>query len=175
MRVSIRALSIATLIFWILLIANVALAAYSISQLDFNFGEAQFAQTPDGQIILSLPLYIGNRGYYNLNEFQFSTIFSDSAGLVISESNSFIPNISHGENITIIHNVTLNTDRLLDETEQYLFNDYSITASITAGLKFADLLPAQISTNLTFPLVTNSNFSVPATDQLNIILQQKTW
>jgi hypothetical protein len=129
--------------------------------LDFNFGEAQFTTAPDGQLTLSLPLYVDNRGYYNLKEFHLSTIFFDSEGSEISRDNTFVPVILQGENTTIIHNVTLSTDSLLDETEQYLFNDYDLTASVTAGLNFADLMPAQISTNFTFPWgAPFSNFAI---------------
>ena len=40
---------------------------------------------------------------------------------------------------------------MLENAEQYLFNDSNLTASVTAGLTVAELLPAQISTNFTFP------------------------
>jgi hypothetical protein len=42
-------------------------------------------------------------------------------------------------------------DRLLQKDEQYLFNDAELVASVTAGLDFAELLPAKLSTNVTCP------------------------
>jgi hypothetical protein len=151
MNVPIRMLGIATSIFWIMLIAFIALAAYSIKDLNFDFGEPQFTTAPDGELILSLPLYIDNRGYYSLKEFHLSTVFSDAEGEEISRDNTFVPVIQHGENVTILHNVTLSMDSLLEKGEQYLFNDNNLNVSVTAGLTFAELLPAQISTNFTFP------------------------
>jgi len=151
MNVPIRALGIATSIFWVLLIVYIALAAYSVKDLNFDIGEPQFTTAPDGQLLFSLPLYIDNRGYNNLKEFQLSTVFSDAEGSEISRANTFVPVILHGENITIYHNVTLSTDSILEKSEQYLFNDNNLTVSVTAGVNFAELLPAQISTNFTYP------------------------
>jgi hypothetical protein len=151
MNVPIRMLGIATSIFWIMLIAFVALAAYSVKDLKFDFGEPQFATNPDGQFVFSLPLYIDNRGYYSLKDFHLSTVFSDAEGAEISRDNTFVPVIPYGENTTILHNVTLSLNSLLENGEQYLFNDNNLNVSVTAGLNFAELLPAQISTNFTFP------------------------
>jgi hypothetical protein len=151
MNVPIRMLGIATSIFWILLVAFIALAAYSVKDLNFDFGEPEFAVAPDGELIFSLPLSVDNRGYYSLKEFHLSTVFSDAEGVEISRANTFVPVIPRGENMTILHNVTLSTASLLEKGEQYLFNDSNLNVSVTAGLNFAELLPAQISTNFTFP------------------------
>ena len=150
MILSIRALGIATSIFWILLIAFIASAAYSVKDLNFNVGDPQFSTAPEDQLIFSLPLYIDNNGYYRVKEFYLSTVFSDNEGAEISRANTFVPIIPHGENITILHNATLTTDSLLEKSEQYLFDDSSLTASVTAELNFAELIPAKISTNFTF-------------------------
>jgi hypothetical protein len=151
MNVPIRALGIATSIFWIFLIAFIALAAYSVKDLNFDMGEPQFGTSPDGQLMFSLPLYIDNRGYYSLKEFQLSTVFSDAEGAEISSANTFIPVIPHGEKTTILHNVTLSADSLFEKGEQYLFSDTNLSVAVTAGLNFAEIFPAQISTNFTFP------------------------
>jgi hypothetical protein len=151
MNVPIRALGIATSIFWILLIAFIALSAYSFKDLNFDLGEPQFTTAPDGQLLFSLPLHVDNRGYCSLKEFQLMTVFSDAEGAEISRDNTFVPVIPRGENVTIFHNVTLSMDSVLENAEQYLFNDNNLTASVTAGLTFAELLPTQISTNFTFP------------------------
>jgi hypothetical protein len=144
-------LGIATSIFWIMLIAFIALAAYSVKDLKFDFGEPEFATSPDGQLSFSLPLYIDNRGYYSLKDFHLSTVFADTEGAEISKDTTFVPVIPHGEKTTIVHNVTLSLESLLENGEQYLFNDNNLNISVTAGLNFAELLPAQISTNFTFP------------------------
>lgn len=151
MNVPIRALGIATSIFWILLIAFIALSAYSFKDLNFDLGEPQFTAAPDGQLLFSLPLHIYNRGYCSLKELNLSTVFSDAEGAEISRANTFVPVIPRGENVRIFHNVTLSMDSVLGNGGQYLFNDKNLTASFTAGLTLAELLPTKISTNFTFP------------------------
>ncbi len=170
MNVPIRALGIATSIFWILLIAFIALSAYSFKDLNFDLGEPQFAATPDGQLLFSLPLHIENRGCCSLREFHLMTVFSDAEGTEISRANTFVPVIPRGENVTILHNTTLNMDSVLKNAEQYLFNDNNLTAFATAGLTFAELLPAQISTNFTFPWGApfyNFAFGQPSFERFN--------
>ena len=151
MNVPIRMLGIASTIFWIFLLAFIALAAYSVKDLNFSIGEPEFATAPDGDFTLSLPLIIDNRGYYSLKEFHLSTVFSDAEGIEISRDETFVPVIPHGESLTIRHNVTLSPASLLERGEQYLFYDNDLNMSFTAGLNFAELLPAEISTNFTFP------------------------
>ena len=46
-----------------LLMAFMVLAAFSVKDLNFDFGESQFSPAPDGQVTFLLPLYIDNRGY----------------------------------------------------------------------------------------------------------------
>jgi hypothetical protein len=151
MNVPIRMLGIATTIFWVFLVAFIAFAVYSIKDLSIDFGEPQFAVTPDGELNLALPLYVDNRGYYSLKEFHLLTVFSDAEGAEISRADTFVPVIPHGENTTIIHNVALNPLTLLEKGAPYLFNDNDLNVSFTAGLNFAELLPAEISANFTFP------------------------
>lgn len=151
MNVPIRALGIATSIFWIFLIAFIALAAYSIKDLNFGLGEPQFTPAANGEPLFSMPMYIDNRGVSNLKAFNLTTVFSDAEGSEISRASTFVPVIPHGENVTIFHNVTLNVNSLLGNEAQYLFNDSSLQVSVSAGLTFAELLPAQLSTNITYP------------------------
>lgn len=151
MNVPIRMLGIATLFFWVILVAFIASAAYSIKDLDFGFGEPQFTVAPDHELLFSLPLHIDNRGYYSLKAFNVTTVFSDAEGSEISRASTFVPAISQGQNVTILHNATLSMNSLLQKGDQYLFNDNNLTASVTAGLNFAELIPAQLSTNITYP------------------------
>jgi hypothetical protein len=151
MNVPIRMLGVASTIFWVFLVAFVALAAYSVKDLSVNFGEPEFSVTPAGELNLALPLYVDNRGYYSLKEFHLSTVFSDAEGTEISKADTFVPVIPHGENVTIIHNIALDPISLLERGEQYLFHDNDLNVSFTAGLNFAEVLPAEISANFTFP------------------------
>lgn len=151
MNVSIRMLGVATSIFWVLLIAFLALAAYSVKDLSIDFGEPEYAVTLEGELTLALPLYVDNRGYYSLKDFYLSAVFSDAEGYEISRSETIVPVIPHGETSTILYNVTLDTFSLLERGDQYLFNDSDLNIFFAAGLNFAELIPAEISTNFTYP------------------------
>jgi hypothetical protein len=151
MNVPIRILGIATTIFWVLLVAFMVLAVYSIKDLSVDFGEPEFAVTSDGELNLALPLKVDNGGYYSLKEFHLLTVFSDAEGAEISRAETFVPVIPYGENTTIIHNVTLDPVTLFEKGAPYLFNDKDLNVSFTAGLNFEELLPALISANFTFP------------------------
>ncbi|MEM3378060.1 MAG: hypothetical protein QW674_03830 [Candidatus Bathyarchaeia archaeon] len=151
MNVAIRALSLATTIFWILLIAFITLSAFSLKDLNFSLDEPKFTVTAEGELLFSLPLSIENREYCDLKDFQLATVFSDATGKVISTAKSSVPLILRGESVTLVHNATLSMDDMLENAGQYLFNDANLTAQVAAGLTFADFLPAQISTNFTFP------------------------
>jgi hypothetical protein len=151
MNVPIRVLGIATVIFWIFLIAFVCLAGYSIKDLNLGAGEPQLSVTSDGQLLFSLPMYVDNKGVCDLKDLHISTVFTELQNAEISQASTFVPNIRHGQNVTIVHNVTLNLNDLLSKGERYLFEDSDLEASVTAGLTFAEVLPVEISTNFTYP------------------------
>ncbi|MGW8289456.1 MAG: hypothetical protein ACWGNP_04205, partial [Candidatus Bathyarchaeia archaeon] len=88
---------------------------------------------------------------YSLNELHLSTVFSDAEGAEISRSYMFVPIIPRGENTTIIHNISLSPITTLERGAPYLFYNDDLNVSFTAGLNFAELLPAEISANFTFP------------------------
>ena len=150
MNVPIRVLGIAASIFWIILIAFVASAAYSVKDINFRFGEPQLSPTPSRDLLFSLPLYIDNRGFYSLKAFNLTTVFSDGESAEISKATSLVPIIPQGKSLTIFHNATLRMN-LQDIGWQYLFNDSNLVCALTAGLNFAELVPAQVSTNITYP------------------------
>jgi hypothetical protein len=144
-------LGIATVIFWILLAAFIASAAYSLKDLHFGAGEPQFTTTSSHGLALTLPLFIDNEGYYSLKGFNLTTIFSDGEGLEISRASSFYASIPQGENVSILHNVTVGLDGLAERASQYLFEDANLTCQVSAGLNFAEIIPTQLSVSVTFP------------------------
>jgi len=151
MKVPIRALGIATFICWVILIAFIASAAYSIKDLSLGFGAPTFTAASNHELLYSLPLRIENRGFYSLKAFNITTAYLDAGGSEISRASTFVQVIPHGENVTLFHNATLSMDSLLEKDEQYLFNDKNLKTSITIGWNFAELIPVQLSTNVTFP------------------------
>ena len=151
MKVPIRILGIATVIFWVFLAAFIGLAAYSIKDLGLDVGETQVATTPKGELLFSLPIFIDNKGYSSLNDLKITTVFFDEGGAEISTASTSVPTISQGETTMITHNATLNLNALLHKGEKYLLEDQNLAAYVTTGLTLAELLPVQISTNFTYP------------------------
>jgi hypothetical protein len=136
-------LGIATSIFWIILFAFIGSAAYSMKDLSFGVGEPQFTTSSSGDLTITLPFYIDNNGYYSLKSFNLTTVFSDPEGAEVSRASTLVGIIPQGQNTTVLHNFTL--------PNQYLFDDANFNCEIIAGLNFAEIVPAQLATNLTFP------------------------
>lgn len=83
MKVPIRALSLATSIFWVLILSFIIISAFSLMDLNFSIDEPKFMVASEGKLIFSLPIYIENGGYCDLKDFQLATVFSDTKGRVI--------------------------------------------------------------------------------------------
>src|SRR4030042_4639969 len=123
MKVPIRMLGIATIIFWVLLAAFIGLAAYSIKDLGLEVGETQVSTTPKGELLFSLPVFIDNKGYSSLKDLKITTVFFDESGAEISTASTSVPTISQGATAIITHNATLNVNALLHKGEEYLLAD----------------------------------------------------
>lgn len=151
MNVPIRMLGIANMIFWIVLVAFIASAGYSIKDINFNAGEPTLATNANGNLTLTFPLYIDNQGYYGLKAFNITTIVYGDQDDEITKTSTFVPTIFKGQTTTILHNVTLNIKQLAETNPQLLLNDSNLNARVAAGFDFAELMPVQLSTNFTFP------------------------
>jgi hypothetical protein len=171
MKVPIRMLGIATSVFWVLLIAFIILAAYSVTDLRFDIDEPELTVEPDGQLVFNLPLIIDNGGYYSLREFHIKTVFSNTEGLEISRAHTLVPVIPSGEITRIDHNVPLDIEEIYQNDDNYLFEDNDLQVSLAVGLNFAEVLPSQISTNFTFPWgapFSNFNIGEPSVNIFNL-------
>jgi len=151
MKQAIRALAIATLILWILLIAFAITAVYSVMNLGINFGETQFFSSNDN-VVLSLPFSINNQGYYDISELNVTTHVTDYNGTLLALSETFVPLIASGSNVETAHNISITlTDILSMGYTEFLFNDSSFELDTFVALNFAHAIPVQISMNLTIP------------------------
>ena len=171
MKVPIRILGIATVIFWASLAAFIGLTAYSIKDLGLDVGETQVSTAPNGELLFSLPIFIDNKGYSSLNDLKITTVFFDENGAEISTASTAVPTISQGETATINHKAALSLNALLLKGEEYLIKDQHLATSVTAGLTLAELFPVQISTNFTYPWGApfyNFRISQPSVDSFNV-------
>jgi len=148
MRIPIRMISLATTFFWIFLIGFFISAVYSIKDVQFGFEEPQMKLTSDNKILFSLPITIDNNGYYNIGSFNVTTEISDKEGFMIAQGSTFISVIEKGRQTVTTHNVTIDIDDLLQNNQNYLFNDTELEVRETVGMKLAEVIPVQASTNL---------------------------
>ena len=153
MKITIRMLSIATLILWIIIIFFFITAAYSVLNLggSINLGKAQMLPSSKG-ITFTLPFSISNNGYYELADFNVTTRLTDPNGTMLDQSETFIPSIPRDTSVNATHTVPIELDYIMStDNVPLLLNDSSFDIEIFAGLNFARVIPVQISTNATIP------------------------
>jgi len=151
MRIAIRMIGIATSIFWIFLIIFSVSAMYSMKDIQMDFGEPQTSVTADGEMVLSLPITVINRGLYDLGYFNVSTLVMDQQGSVIARASTFLPVIRKGEAVSTSHDVRLNLTDLLGNYQNFLFNDAELRVSEAVSLRAAQLIPVQASAEHSMP------------------------
>lgn len=147
MNIPIRMIGLATTFFWIFLLAFSASAVYFIKDVRFDFGEPQMGVTSDDKLFFSLPITIVNGGYYNIGFFNVTTEISDNENLLIARGSTFTPVIKRGDRITMLHNVTLDANDLLQHHQKYLFNDTELRINAIVGMRIAEVIPVQASSN----------------------------
>ncbi len=151
MKIPIRMIGIATTIFWVFLIAFFVSAVYSAKDMRFNLGEPQMHITSDNKILFSLPVTIDNKGYYNIGSFNVTTEILDEKDFTITRGSTFISVIEKDTEITTTHNMTIDINDLLQNSQDYLFNDTELEIHEEIGMKLAGVIPVQASTNLSMP------------------------
>ncbi len=151
MNVPIRILSITNLVFWALLIAFIASAGYSMKDVNLDVGEPVFNAAANGELTVTLPLVVDNKGYHSLKSLNITTAVHGEKGNEVAKTSTFVPIIVKGYKASILHNVTLNVRQLVEENPQLLLNDGWFGARITTGFNFAEIIPVQLSTNFAVP------------------------
>ncbi len=144
-------IGIATTFFWIFLIVFSVSAFYFIKDIHFNFGEPQVSLTSDNKLLFSLPITIANLGYYNIGFFNLTTEISDNEGFIIAQGSTFLPVIKRGENATATHNMTIDVNDFLQNHRNYLFDDTELIVYGMIGMRVAEAIPVQASTNFSVP------------------------
>jgi len=149
MNITIKMLSIATFILWIVIIFFSATAVLSVMNLNVGIGEAQMLPSSKG-ILFSLPFSINNGGYYELADLNLTTRVTDPDGTVFDQTETFVPSIPQGTSINSSHTITIDLDTIMSmDHTPLLLNDSSFNLEIFAGLNFARAVPVQLTTNVT--------------------------
>lgn len=151
MDVSIRMIDVASTVFWVLLIAFLGSAVYSVKDLHLGLGEPQLSLTTDGYVVVSIPIDIENRGYYSLSDFNLTTKVADLNGSKITEGSTLIPLVERGNGIFTFHNLTFSINMLLEKGSHYLFNDSILAVTTILSVKLAEAIPVQASSTFSVP------------------------
>ncbi len=151
MKIPIRMIGVVTTLFWVLLVGFFVSAVYSAKEVRFHFGEPEIGLTADNKTLVSMPITVNNQGYYNIGSFNLSTQISDSEGFKITEGYTFIPVIEKGTEVNLRHNMTVDINDLLQNNQDYLFNDTEFILYEIVGLALAEVIPVQASTNFSVP------------------------
>ena len=151
MRVPIRMISLATSFFWVFLIMFSVSALYSMKDIKLSLGEPYPSLMSDDEFVLSLPLTIVNKGYYNLGYFNLSTDILNADGLPVAHGSTFIQVIDKDEAINTTHDIRLNLTDLLRTYESLIFSDTELRINATVSMRAAEVNPIQVSSNLSMP------------------------
>jgi len=151
MKISIKMISIATTFLWLFLITFCVSVAYSIKDVQFNFEEPNVSVTKKNELLFSLPISIFNKGYYNIDSFNLTTKVLDRESFTLACQSTFVPVIEKNKKTIVNHTVTVNFNDLLQNSQDYLFNDTELKLYMIVGMKLADVIPVQVSTNLSLP------------------------
>jgi hypothetical protein len=150
MKQAIRALSIATKILWVLVIIFSLTAVYSAASLRIGLGEPKTSSS-NGIIALSTPIFVNNTGFYEITNLNITTHIEDHYDKAVSTSTTIVPTIPPSNNVQKEHSITLNLTNLVTEFPYLAFNDSVFDMHTFVTLRFANVIPIQMSANGTIP------------------------
>ena len=151
MNIAIKMLSISTFILWITIIFFFATAIISVLDVKVGIGDPEMIPSSKGADI-SLPFYIDNSGYYELADLNLTTRVTDPRGKVMDQTETIIPSIPKGTNVTASHTVPVDLDDIIEmDYLALLLEDSFFNVELFAAVNFARAIPVQFSMNTTIP------------------------
>jgi hypothetical protein len=150
MKLSIQALGWTIYILWLIIIVFTVSAVYSAFQLGISFGEDAQTSTSGGTMTLSMPFSIENKGFYDISDLNFTTLIKENNGAFVSDSSTVIPLISSRSKVDATHNISISLENMTYASlTRLLFNDTDFNVDVSLALKYAHVIPLEISTNST--------------------------
>ena len=151
MNIAIKMLSISTFILWITIIFFSATAVVSVLDVKVGIGNPQMIPSSKG-VDLSLPFYINNTGFYELADLNLTTRVTDPRGKVMDQTETIIPSIPKGTNVTASHTVPVDLDDIIEmDYLALLLEDSHFNVELFASVNFARAIPVQFSMNTSIP------------------------
>ncbi|MBS7633366.1 hypothetical protein KEJ15_07120 [Candidatus Bathyarchaeota archaeon] len=141
-------IGVATTVFWVFIVIFAVSAMYSMKDVRFEFGEPQVSLTSEGDVLLFMPITVVNTGYYNIKNFNATTLVFDAESTLIVRGSTLVPIIETGMEVATGHNVTFSVADLLQKSERYLFEDVALRAEERIGLWAAEVIPVEARANV---------------------------
>jgi hypothetical protein len=151
MRQAVRAIGWATYILWLVIIVFTTTAVYSAFLVGEGvaFGEPR-TNVSGRTMTMLLPFSLDNKGLYDISDMNITTIVYGSDGSVLSKSSTLVPLISSGTRVNASHNIPINIENMSsDNLSHLLFNDTDFNVDLSFALKYAGVIPLEISRSFT--------------------------
>lgn len=148
MKQGIRALNWTIIISMILVIIYLGTALYSVTELflfnqSLTFEDFQFQVTEDA-VTISTPIAFNNTGYYDINQFQITTILVDDTGALLDETNTTTKDIPPQGTVDLQHTLSLNFIDLMATRQDLLFTDSVFNLTLQFKLQYAYALGFEV-------------------------------
>jgi len=150
MKQAIRALGWATYILWLVIMIFSITAVYSATQLGINLDTKNSrTSTSGGTMTLSVPFSIENKGFYDISDLNITTMIKESNGVLVSNSSTVVPLISSGSKVDATHNISITLNNMTTASlSRLLFNNTEFNVDMSFALKYARVIPLEISTEI---------------------------
>jgi len=149
MKWAIRALGWTIYILWLVVVVFTVTAVYSATQLRIDFGENPRTRTSGGTMTLLVPFSIDNKGFYDISDLNITTIVQESNGALVSNSSTVVPLISSGSKVDAAHNISITLNKMTPASlSRLLFNDTEFNVNMSLALKYAHVIPFEVSTEI---------------------------
>lgn len=150
MKQVLRTLGIATIIFWTVILAFAVTLVYSAMNIHIKLGDQQVTAT-NNILTISFPLYINNTGFYDITDLNITTSLTHTNGTSLTFALTVLDSIPHETGTVAFHNVTLNINDVITNSQNLLFNDGVLNFNQIFKLTLARAIPIELSTNQTIP------------------------
>ena len=154
MRVTLRALSVATGLLWLFIGLFLATTIYSAMQIRIEEVGVSLPQVEGAALYYNITITIYNGGFYDIRNLTITTtmILNLTGDLILSTS-SMLPAIGKGERGTLVHVVVLDLAAVQAENATVfrilMLNNSDITVVSSIGLLYAYTFWTELSTNFT--------------------------
>lgn len=153
MRHTIRALSWAIIILWVItLLLPITVALSLLKLLEPNaigFGE-QTVSFSNGAFSLSTPFYINNTGDYDLSDMNI-TILVGSGNKTLSTFTTPLLNVPAGTVLNSSYDVSFTLEEIAAKSTELLTEDTDLNLSMSASFRIAYVIALGLSTTMTMP------------------------